>query len=145
MSMNTERIINGTFGQIWLDGEKVSECYGLQAKVELEKEELHVCGKLGVDTKFMGYKGTGSLKLHKVNSRMAEKLGKSIKNGINPRLQILSVLADPAAAGAERINIKDACFSDLTLAAWEVKQKGEVEVPFTFSDWDFIDSITPEN
>lgn len=136
-----ENIINGTFGEVWLDGEKVAEAFGLEAKIELEKEEISICGQLGVDTKLMGYKGTGSIKMHKMNSRMMNKLSDSIQKGINPRLQILSALADPAAKGAERILIKDAAFDDLTLAAWEAKAKGELECPFTFSNWELIDTI----
>lgn len=138
-----ERIMNGTFGEVWLDGDKVAECFGLEARVEFEKEEVSLCGQLGVDTKLMGYKGTGSLKMHKMNSRMMLKLSDKIKNGENPRLQILSALKDPAALGAERVMIKDACFDDLMLASWEAKNKGEIESPFTFTDWDLLDTVAP--
>lgn len=137
----TERIMNGTFGEVWLDGDKVAECYGLEARVEFEKEEIPMCGQLGVDTKLMGYKGTGSLKMHKMNSRMMIKLSDKIKGGENPRLQVLSALKDPAALGAERVIIKDACFDDLILANWEVKNKGEIDAPFTFTDWDLLDTV----
>ncbi len=136
-----ENIMNGTFGEIWLDGEKVAEAYGLEAKVELEKEEIAMCGRLGMDTKLTGYKGTGTLKMYKMNSRMMLKLSDSIKQGINPRLQILSALADPAASGAERILIKDAAFNDLSLANWEVKTKGVLECAFTFSNWELLDTV----
>lgn len=143
MPIDANRVINGTFGEVWLDGDKVSECFGLEAKVEIDKEEISICGKLGTDTKMMGYKGTGSLKLHKVNSRMMIKLSDQVKAGVNPRLQILSVLKDPAAYGAERVLIKDACFDDLILANWEAKAKGEIECPFTFTDWELLDLIQP--
>lgn len=143
MPIDANRVINGTFGEVWLDGDKVSECYGLEAKVEIDKEEISICGKLGTDTKMMGYKGTGSLKLHKVNSRMMIKLSDQVKAGVNPRFQILSALKDPAAFGAERVLIKDACFDDLTLANWEAKAKGETECPFTFTDWEPLDTIAP--
>jgi len=142
--LNGERVINGTHGEFWLDGDKVSECYGLEAKIEFNKEEVEICGKQGTDTKFMGYKGTGTVKLHKVNSRMMLKLSAEIKSGINPRFQILSALKDPAAYGAERILIKDAAFDDLTLVGWEAKQKGSVEASFTFTDWDLLDTIEPK-
>lgn len=143
MALAAERVINGTFGEVWLDGDKVSECYGLEAKVEIDKEEIPVCGKLGTDTKMMGYKGTGTMRLHKVNSRMMLLISNQIKAGINPRFQILSALKDPAAFGAERVLIKDACFDDLTLANWEAKAKGETECPFTFTDWEPLDTIAP--
>lgn len=138
---NAENIMNGTFGEVWLDGEKVAEAFALEAKVEIEKEEITMCGSLAKDTKMMGYKGTGTLKMHKMNSRMMLKISDSIKKGMNPRLQILSALADPAAKGAERILIKDASFDDLTLAAWEVKKNGELECKFTFTNWELLDTF----
>lgn len=143
MALDENKIINGTFGELWLDGDKVAECYGLEARVEIEKEDVAVCGKLGTGTKMLGYKGTGSVRFHKVNSRMAIKISDQLKQGINPRLQLLSALNDPAAYGAERVLIKDACFDDLTLAGWEVKQRGTIEAPFTFTDWEYVDVIEP--
>ncbi len=142
--IKAERIINGTWGELWLDSDYVAECYGLQAKVEITKEEVPVCGKLGTDTKMTGYKGTGTVKLHKVASRMMNKISDQLQAGINPRIQILSILKDPAAFGAERVLIKDAAFDDLTLANWEAKTKGADDCPFTFTDWELIDEITPQ-
>ncbi len=144
MPISANRIMNGTFGEVWLDGDLASECFGLEARVEIEKEDVNVCGKLGTDTKMLGYKGTGTLKLHKVNSRMMIKLSEEVKNGNNPRLQILSAIKDPAAFGAERVLIKDACFDDLVLINWEAKVKGETECPFTFTDWVPLDTVAPK-
>lgn len=144
MAINTEKIFNGTYGELWLDGEKVAEAYGLEARVELEKEEVPVCGNPGTDTKLMGYKGTGSVKLHRINSRMMLKISEDIKQGVNPRFQILSAIKANSKAPAERILIKDACFDDLSLANWEAKSKGEIEAPFTFTDWELLDTIDPE-
>ncbi len=92
-------------------------------------------------SKFVGYKGTGSLKMRKINSRMASKISDSLKTGVNPAVEILSELADPAATGAERVLLKGVQFDDLTMANWEVKKPGEVEVPFTFTDWEFYDLV----
>lgn len=143
--MRAEQIFNGTFGEAWVNGEKLAECFGLEAKVELEKEDVTVCGNMGTDTKLMGYKGTGSIKLHKINSRMMIMLSNQVKDGINPRVQILSALRANKASQAERILIKDACFDDITLAGWEAKQKGELECPFTFTDWEMPDTVAPRD
>ena len=136
-----DKVISGTFGQVWLDGELVAEAFGLQAQIEFEKEDVPLPGKYATDTKFMGYKGTGSLRMRKVNSRMINKLKDAVIAGINPQMQIISGLADPSAAGSERIEIKDARFDNLTLVNWELRQLGEVECPFTFTEWQVHDSI----
>lgn len=87
--------------------------------------------------------GKGSVKLHKTNSRMGQKLADSIKNGTDPRYVIISKLADPQTVGAERVELKGVSFDDLTLADWEVSKNGEIEAPFTFTGFSYIDSITP--
>ncbi|MDF2923173.1 MAG: putative phage protein [Paenibacillaceae bacterium] len=142
MAMQGEKVINGTFGELWLEGEYVAEVKGLQAKVSVEKEDIPVAGKFATDSKFIGYKGTGTLRMYKTNSRMITKLSESIKAGAIPRFQILSQVNDPSADGAERILIKDAAFDDLTLIDWELRKNGELECPFTFTDWKAEDVIS---
>ena len=61
MAVETKRICNGTFGELWLDGDYVGECYKAQAKVEFTKEEIKQCGTFFTDNKVVGCKGTGSL------------------------------------------------------------------------------------
>ena len=68
---SAKRVINGTFGEVWLDGDKVSECYGLQAKVSFNKEDIALCGQMASDKKVTSIECTGSLRMHKVTSRMA--------------------------------------------------------------------------
>jgi hypothetical protein len=138
---SAKRVISGTWGECWLDGDYVSEISGLQMKVNFNKTEINQAGKMATDTKITSYKGTGSLSMHKVNSRMAIKIGNEIKNGRDPRFTVISKLADPDAYGAERVVVNNVSFDDLTLADWRVAQNGTVEAPFTFTDYDFLDWI----
>lgn len=138
---SAKRVISGTWGQVWLDGEQVGECYGLQAKSTFNKEEVALCGQMEVDTKVTSIKNTGSLRLHKVSTRMALAIGEAIRNGRDVRFTIVSKLADPDAYGAERVTLKNVSFDDLTLADWEAKQNGKVECPFTFTGFEFLDTI----
>lgn len=138
---DARRVINGTWGELWLDGELVSECYKMQAKGNFNKQEISLCGRMAVDTKITSVKYTGSMGLHKVSSRMARKIGDKIKRGQDPRFTGISKLADPDAYGAERISIKNISFDDLTLADWEAAVNGKIEAPFTFTDFDFLDVI----
>lgn len=144
--LSGNRVINGTWGEIWLDGNKVSELTGLEAKIVLKKEDVNMCGVLAKDTKITGWEGKGTIKLYKVNSRMAKILGDNIKKGKDVRCTILAKLADPDTidAQAERVVLKGVSFDDLTVMNFEMKALGKVECPFTFTDYDFIDLIKPE-
>ena len=138
---SAKRVISGTWGEVWLDGDKVSECYGLQAKVSFNKEDIALCGQMASDKKVTGIDCTGSLRMHKVNSRMAQVIGQYIRNGRDIRFTVISKLNDPDAYGAERVVLKNVSFNDLTLADWEAKSPGKVESPFTFTDYEFLDMI----
>ncbi|QEY34616.1 phage portal protein [Caproiciproducens galactitolivorans] len=138
---NAKRIISGTWGEVWLDGEYVSECYGCKLAVKVNKEKVQLAGKMAVDNKVTNIELTGSLKLHKCSSRMARLIGEKIKSGQDVRFTIISKLADPDAYGAERVCVTGVSFDDLTLADWEVGKNGSVEAPFTYTDYSFLDLI----
>lgn len=138
---SAKRVISGTWGEVWLDGDKVSECYGLQAKVSFNKEDIALCGQMASDKKVTSIECTGSLRMHKVTSRMALAIGENIRNGKDVRFTIVSKLKDPDAYGAERVVLSNVSFDDLTLADWEAKIVGKVECPFTFTDYEFLDEI----
>ena len=138
---SAKRVISGTWGEVWLDGDKVSECYGLQAKVSFNKEDIALCGQMASDKKVTSIECTGSLRMHKVTSRMALAIGENIRNGKDVRFTIVSKLKDPDAYGAELVVLSNVSFDDLTLADWEAKSVGKVECPFTFTDYEFLDEI----
>ena len=138
---SANRVVSGTWGEVWLDDDKVSECYGLQAKASFNKEDIALCGQMASDKKVTSIDCTGSLRLHKVTSRMAQAIGEHIRNGRDVRFTIVSKLKDPDAYGAERVVLRNVSFDDLTLADWEAKSVGKVECPFTFTDYEFLDVI----
>ena len=138
---SAKRVISGTWGEVWLEGDKVSECYGLQAKVSFNKEDIALCGQMASDKQVTSIECTGSLRMHKVTSRMALAIGENIRNGKDVRFTIVSKLKDPDAYGAERVVLSNVSFDDLTLADWEAKSVGKVECPFTFTDYEFLDEI----
>ncbi len=141
MALDTTKVINGTYGTVFLGDDEVGEMKSFQAKLEFQKEEIKVAGQMATDTKLMGYSGKGSLSLHKVNSRMIKAIGQQIKEGKEPRFTIIGKLADPDSDGVERIAINNVSFDDLTLFDFEVGALGQTECPFTFTDYDFLDLI----
>lgn len=141
MAVEAKRICNGTFGEVWVDDELFGECYKAQAKVELSKEEIKQCGTWFTDNKVVGCKGTGSLTLYKVNTRLANKISEAINNKKDVRFTVISKLADPDAYGSERVALYGVSFDDLTLFDWEAQKPAESEHPFTFTSYKYLDQI----
>lgn len=136
-----EQVINGSYGECWINDEYVAEIKKFEAKIAIEYEDIERPRKLGKAKKMIGYGGTGSIVIHKVTSRFARILSENLKNGKQTTVTIISKLDDPDAIGAERVAVKNATFNDLTLANWEAKKAGEEETGFNFDDWEFLDMI----
>ena len=135
------RVINGTFGELWCDDDYMAETTGLEAKVTIEKSEVNQTGTLAKGYKTTGLDLKGMLKLNKVSSYFTKKISANIKKGINPTCTLISKLADPDAFGAERVKLTGVTFDEITLANWETKKTGEESIPFTFMDWELLDTI----
>lgn len=138
---NAKRVINGSWGQVWLDSDYVSECYGCKLAVKTTKEKIHLAGQMAEDNKITGLELTGTLKLYKCSSRMGRLIADKLKNGQDVRFTIISKLDDPDAYGAERISVTGVSFDDLTLADWETGKIGQTECPFTYTDYKYLDTI----
>ena len=137
----TKRVINGTWGSVWVDSEKINECYGLQATVEVKREQVKVCGDLWEHNKMVGCKGKGTIKMNRVSSRFVEKIFNILETGKDAVFEIQSMLEDPDALGLETIVLKNVTFDELSMQNWEAEQPGTYEVPFSFAGAEYTDKI----
>lgn len=135
--------ISGSWGQIWWDGELIFELESFEAKVTAEREDV-VIG-MNKDSKLVGLKGEGTIKVKKVFSRGKKNLLEAWKKGQDPRSTLVGKIKDPDTVGnqSERISIGNVWFDELTLMQFETGKKSEEEYKFGFTaeDADFIDTI----
>ncbi len=140
-----KRVINGSFGSLWWDGELVFELSSFNAKVTANRDKIQMAGSLDEDSKITSLSGEGTFKIHKVFSRGLAAMLKAWKNGNDPRSQLVSRLKDPDTlnGGAERVVINNVWFNELTLMDFETGKPGEIDYPFGFtvSDVDYPDTI----
>ena len=137
---SAKRVISGTYGEVWVDGEKIAECTACQAKVAKNKQTVNLCGQFMDDTKVTSGSGTGSLTLYKVDSGFIQRQ-RELQDGVDVRCTIISKLRDPDSYGAERVALYNVSFDDLTLADWQAATMGTVTAPFTFSRYEPLDTI----
>ena len=112
---SARRVINGTYGEVWVDGEKVAECTACQLKVAKNKQTVNLCGQFMDDSKATSGSGTGSLTLYKVDSGFIRRQ-QGLQDGEDVRGTVISKLRDPDSYGAERVAAYNVSFDDLTLA-----------------------------
>ena len=138
---SAKRVMSGTWGEVWFDGDLVSETYKFSAKLTYNKTEIGRNGSMAVDTKVTSYKGTGSVGMRKVNSRMLHLLADKIKDGKDVRFTIIGKLDDPDAYGSERLVIENAWFNKLTLQKFENAKMIDEEYSGGFTDYYFPDLV----
>ena len=143
-NVTTDRVVNGSYGELWIDGVILAEVYGLDAQMEVLKAEVPMCGvNSGVGKKYTGWNGTGSLRFNKVSSTFSKRQAEAIKNGVPLVSTIISKLADPSVAkyGHERLELRGVQLDTISLAQWEAGSLIQHEVPFTFEDFNFLNAI----
>lgn len=134
------RVMNGTFGQVWVDGELWYEVLRAQAKLTYNKEDIRMCGDMHTGSKITGVKGTGSVTIHKVYTRNSTRTD-AITEGHDIRATIVMNLADPDAFGAERVALYNVSFDEETIMDFESGKTTQITIPFTFGKREFLQKV----
>ena len=131
------KTLSGTWGELWVDGEKVWEMSKVEAKVTANREDVQL--GLDVDSKMTGLKGEFTIVVKKVYSRYVTVF-ENWKKGIDQRCQLITKLADPDAVGEqqERYSIDNAWFNELPLVNMEKGGIIEEEVSGGFTATDMV-------
>lgn len=128
------RVLSGTYGRVWYNGDLWIEVQQFEAKVTAEREDVQI--GLSIDTKINALRGEGTMRLLKVYTRTNKRVLEDWKAGRDPRGTFISAIDDPDAAGGqdERIQLDNVWFNEMTLLAFEKGVgKTEQEVPFGFT------------
>lgn len=138
---NDEQVINGTWGELWFDGEYMAEVISAKGEFSAEYTDILRVGRLTKGKKLTGLEGSGEVKLHKVSSSIAKKVLACFKKGKVPKYTIITKLSDPDNGGTERVAFYNCVIDKATLADWEAGKNGEETYGFTFTDAEYLDSI----
>ncbi len=142
--VDTQRVVYGSYGQLWLDGDEIAEIISCKATLTAQKTAIKRSRHLVDGYKTTGYEAKGSIKLHKVSSYLIKKLAPAIKEGKQVKFTLISKLDDPNSLGAERIALYGVMFDAVDLINWDLGKVGEEDQNFTFEDFDLLDLIDEE-
>lgn len=140
---NAPNVLNGTYGEAWVDDDYMAQVTALEAKTSVKKTDVNMVGRLSPGKKVTGIENKGTLKLNHVTSEMKMKIADYLKQGKTPYFTIISKLADPDAinAQAERVKLTGVTFDEVALADWENGKLGEESYAFEYEDFEFLDVI----
>lgn len=135
------RVMNGSFGEAWLDGDYLAEVTEGKAEVSISYGDVSRIGQLTSGKKMMKLEGKGSLKLNHVRSNIAKKASDMVKRGKTPAFMVILKLDDPDAFGVERVALYGCKLDKITLMDWTSNKLTEESIGFTFEDWEQLDFV----
>ena len=142
MALDSTRVINGQYGEVWQDGKWLTNVTKAEATVEINKEEIARSGTRWLGFKVTSLKGGGTISGYKVTSDFIKLIGAVASDRGKPYVtELILKLDDPEAYGAERVRLKSVQFDQIPLGMFEVGSLVEEELPFTFSGYDLLDAI----
>lgn len=136
-----DNVINGTFGELWLNGEYVAQVTKLRAEVTKNFEDVARPRTLMAGKKLTSIESEGEVTLAKVDSALAKAEADALAQQKSLSHTIIAKLADPGALGEERIALYGVKFEKATLMDWENGSLGEENYSFTFDSWEYLDAI----
>lgn len=142
MGLEAERVVNGSFGEMWEDGEWQENVNSLTADIEISKNALKLSGTRWDKHKVIGLSGTGTASGFKVTSGMIQKNAWVMGDrGVPTKTEVISKLDDPEAFGHERVRLKNVKWDKINLANWTAGEEVKQESPFTFEGAELLDPI----
>ena len=130
---------------IEVDG-KIEEFFyakSIEATAELNKSEVKVMGKRGVQNKATGWTGSGSMTIYYVTTIFRNILLKYAKEGILPAFKLVITNEDKGTTiGKQTVCLYDCVIDSVNLAKFDVDSDAlDEDMDFTFSDFDILDSF----
>ena len=130
---------------IEVDG-KIEEFFyakSIEATAELNKSEVKVMGKRGVQNKATGWTGSGSMTIYYVTTIFRNMLLKYAKEGILPAFKLVITNEDKCTTiGKQTVCLYDCVIDSVNLAKFDVDSDAlDEDMDFTFSDFDILDSF----
>lgn len=130
--ISANRILSGSFADIWVDGSRVAEAQYIKVTVKAQRSDVQI--GIDVDSKLTGLKGEGELKLRQVYTRFYDVVDRA-KNGEDVRLTIMTALKDPDCIGGleERYRIGGISLNEIPLINYETGKINEQVIKFRFT------------
>jgi alanine dehydrogenase len=144
-ALDSTRVINGSHGEIWMDGEWLSNFHTGEATVDLQYEKVKRSGKRAAGNKVVGIEYSGSISGYKVTSDLARKVSQVLDDRKGAFVcELIMKLDDPEAYGYERVRLKGVQFTKIDVMKFEHGTLVEQEWPFVYDGVEWLDAITAE-
>lgn len=142
MALDPSRTINGSYGELFIDGVWQTQVHRLEGRITINRREVRLAGARHTGYKATGTAGDGTITGFKVTSHFLRLVGAYQRNSRSQQTPALLryQLDDPEAFGAEIVELVGVKFWEVPIG-FQVDELVEEAVPFTFINHNLISCI----
>ncbi|AZU61074.1 phage tail tube protein [Neobacillus mesonae] len=140
MSLDSTKVISGSFGKCYHDGEWMTNITNVELTAEISKEEIKRAGTRTIGHKVTTITYSGTISGYKVTNTLAKKIAQ-VTNDSNKSFvtEIIANIDDPdAPEGKTKVRIKGVQFDSIPILGFEAGAIIEEEYPFTASGYEYL-------
>lgn len=137
--IDAKNVFNGTFGNLYVDGEEVLSLVSVSATDEITYEAVDQPGELRSGQKMTGVNGTGQMVINKVSNDYHKKWAQAIDEGRQPEVTLTSVEADPNALESNTMAFYGCAIGSIPYVNSAAKTLTQDTFDFTFQDRKYLD------
>jgi hypothetical protein len=141
MALDASKVINGSYGYMYHEGEWMTNVTQAEATVEINKEEVPRAGTRWIGHKATSLTGTGSMTGYQITSDLVRRIAQIADDGGTAFVtELIMKVDDPdTPEGKTRIRLKGVQFDSIPLLQYEVNSLVTQETPFSFSGFEYLD------
>lgn len=140
-AFNKNRVLRGTDGRVFFEGELMGNVKSFEAKVSVNKDSILANGDYGEKHIMNSYSIAGTFTGFKCNSYILKKYAEALKTGVMPELTVVGQNADRGAGTVERVAMYGVIPDEIMLTKFENGTIVEEEMPFTADDYKVLDTL----
>jgi Phage tail tube protein len=141
MALDATKVLNGSFGKMFHDGEWLTNVTQAEATGEINKEEVLRAGTRAVGHKQTTITYSGSMTGYKITTTLAKRIAQVANDNQGAFVTELTMkLDDPDNhEGKTWVRLKGVQFDSIPILSYEVGSIVTEETPFTFSGFEYLD------
>ena len=136
---NPEKVMNGTYGYAYFNGEELLELESFKIKDAISYEDIKQPGQLRAGQKMVSIEGSGEITIYRLNHRILKKYAAAIDEGKQPTVDITTTIADPNSEESQTMTFYDCTIEELNYVATEPGTIIKDSFPFHYRERKFVD------
>ena len=138
-NVNAKTIFSGTDACLFLDDEYMGEATGFECKCKKDFEDVQLCENPTKQKRFISAEITGTIKFHKVNSKIIKAETQALNEGKQITYTVNSKMYNKNTGKTERITVYDVEIEEFDVGSWEAGKLTDREYPFHASGYSPIE------